>query len=144
MNSDLSLVVRRTIAANPEILFDAWTKPNLLMKWWGPKNVSCIAAEINLSIGGAFSINNQLEDGDVLTIYGVFHHIQRPNKLVYSWNTDKSPNAKEKVTVWFKAKNNGTEVIVSHEKISSAALQQSHTLGWQGCLQGLAEYAGEG
>lgn len=138
-DTNLSLVVRRTIAATPETLFDAWTKPDLLMKWWGPKNVTCIAAEIDLEIGGIFNITNQLADGKIMIIHGVFEHIQRPVELIYSWNTDKSLGVEEKVTVWFKAKTNGTEVIVNHERISSDALHQSHELGWQGCLAGLNE-----
>jgi uncharacterized protein YndB with AHSA1/START domain len=138
-DTNLSLVVRKTIAATPETLFDAWTKPSLLMKWWGPKNVTCIAAEIDLKIGGIFSITNQLADGKIMIIHGVFEHIKRPDELIYSWNTDKSYCAEEKVTVWFKAKNNGTEVVVNHERISSDALYHSHELGWQGCLAGLNE-----
>lgn len=138
--NNLSLLVRRTIAAKPETLFEAWTQPALLMKWWGPKNVSCIAAEIDLSIGGTFKITNRLPDHSIVIIQGVFLHIQKPNKLIYSWNTGNSSIADEKVTVWFKGKDDGTEVVISHEKISSGALHQSHKSGWQGCLVGLDKF----
>jgi uncharacterized protein YndB with AHSA1/START domain len=65
-SENLSLIVRRTIAATPARLFDAWTTPELLTQWWGPANVTCPAAEVDLRVGGQYRIANQMPDGSVL------------------------------------------------------------------------------
>jgi len=56
---ELTLVVRRTIGASPERVFDAWTKPERLRLWWGPRGVTCTAAEVDLRVGGRYRIANQ-------------------------------------------------------------------------------------
>ncbi len=57
------LVVRRTIKAGPERVFEAWTRPELLLAWWGPRPVRCSGAEVDLRVGGRYRIDNQLPDG---------------------------------------------------------------------------------
>jgi uncharacterized protein YndB with AHSA1/START domain len=81
---ELTLVVRRTIGASPERVFDAWTKPERLRLWWGPRDVTCTAAEVDLRVGGRYRIANQFPDGRVVWISGQFECIEPPRLLVYS------------------------------------------------------------
>ena len=64
----LVLVVRRAINASPERLFDAWTRSEELLAWWGPRPVRCTNAEVNLRVGGRYRIENLLPTGDLLTM----------------------------------------------------------------------------
>src|SRR5215831_11946252 len=64
------LVVRRVIGAPAAKLFDAWTTPEALLAWFGPRDVRCIAADIDLRVGGAYRLGNELPDGRVLWIAG--------------------------------------------------------------------------
>ena len=70
--SPATLVVRRRINATAEKLFAAWTRPELLVRWWGPQGVACPAAEIDLRVGGSYRIANQFPDGTLVWIAGVF------------------------------------------------------------------------
>ncbi len=137
----VTLVVRRTIAATAEFLFDAWTQADLVKVWWGPLNVKCIAVEIDLRIGGRYRIGNQLPDGNILWISGQYEIIKRPHKLVYTWNVEPSSGPIERVTVQFEPANGGTEVIVTHEQIPDTVTRDRHQAGWEGCLDGLEHYA---
>ena len=74
----------RNVAAPPERLFEAWTRPELLLEWWGPDGVEAINAEVDLRAGGAWRIANKMADGSVLWIGGVFESITPPHELVYS------------------------------------------------------------
>ncbi|HEX2689442.1 MAG TPA: SRPBCC domain-containing protein [Kofleriaceae bacterium] len=140
MTASLALTVRRVIAAHPTKLFEAWTTPALLRAWWGPRNVRCIEADVDLRVGGAYRIGNQLPDGRVLWITGAFELIERPNKLVYSWQISNEPTSR--VTVRFEPVELGsTEVTVYHERIGSIAVRDDHSAGWTDCLQGLAAWA---
>ncbi len=136
-----ALVVRRTIRARPETLFAAWTDPQQLMRWWGPEGVSCTAAEIDLRVGGSYRIANRMPDGSTLWIVGEFELIEPPSRLIYSWRLEIPGASTERVSVSFVQRDNGTEVIVTHERIASAAARTQHESGWVDCLAGLARFA---
>jgi uncharacterized protein YndB with AHSA1/START domain len=134
------LIVRKTIRATPERLFDAWTQPEQLKKWWGPQSVLCSDAAVDLRIGGGYRIANQFPDGRVLWITGEFEVIERPRRLIYTWRVGSEADASERVIVTFEARSEGTEVIVTHERIPNMAMRDLHNKGWLGCLEGLVEY----
>jgi uncharacterized protein YndB with AHSA1/START domain len=126
----------RVIKAPREFVFDAWTKPSLLMKWWGPAGVECPAAEVDLREGGEYRIANRLPDGGVTWISGVFERVRPPEELVYSWNIGQPGVDGSRVTVAFRPHDEGTEVTVVHERLMAA--RDMHLEGWNGCLDGLA------
>ncbi|HEY3743875.1 MAG TPA: SRPBCC domain-containing protein [Bryobacteraceae bacterium] len=140
----MTLVVRRTIRASQQRLFDAWTQPELLLKWWGPRPVRCVGAEIDLRTGGAYRIDNEFPDGTILSIRGTFEVVEPPRRLIYSWRAGEEAQSLERVTVQFEATDAGmTEVIVTHERIPGRTLLERHKMGWEGCLDGLAAYIGD-
>jgi uncharacterized protein YndB with AHSA1/START domain len=140
MTRTLSLVVRRTILATPERLFDAWTLPERLTKWWGSSGVSCPHADIDLRVGGLYRITNLFATSETLHISGEFQMIERPNKLVYTWRIEESEGPTELVTVLFEKREAGTELIVIHERIADAQLLEGHEAGWHACIDGLVAY----
>jgi uncharacterized protein YndB with AHSA1/START domain len=134
------LIVRRSIRASPERIFDAWTQPEHLKQWWGPKSVECIDAEVDLRVGGRYRIANQFPDGKILWISGEFEVIERPHRLVYTWRVGADAVAAERVTVTLEVHGEATEVIVAHERIPTEAMRDMHEQGWVGCLDGLVDY----
>ncbi len=137
----LALVVRRTIAASPRRLFEAWTLPEQLRSWWGPKGVSCSAAEVDLRVGGRYRIVNEMPDGTKLVIAGAFTVVEVPRRLVYSWAIAPGDGEPELVTVRFDPLDDArTEVVVIHERIANPLLRDGHAAGWDGCLDGLVAY----
>jgi uncharacterized protein YndB with AHSA1/START domain len=138
---NLVLVVRRTIDAGAARLFDAWTKPEHLLRWWGPAGVRCADAEVDLRVGGRYRIVNALPDGTRMTIEGEFRVVEAPHRLVYTWHLGGSESSL--VTVRFEPRDPGTEVIVTHEQIPAESVRVSHEKGWNGCLDGLVRFAAE-
>ena len=132
------LTIRRVVAASPEILFDAWTQPAALKEWWGPSGVRCIAAEVDLRVGGEYRIGNELPDKSVVWISGRFDVVQRPHLLAYTWIVDGG--AEENVRVRFDRHGQGTSVEIVHTMIPSQAVYDRHREGWRGCLAGLAGF----
>ena len=141
---ELTLVVRRTIGASPERVFDAWTRPERLRLWWGPRGVTCTAAEVDLRVGGRYRIANRFSDGRVVWISGQFECIEPPRLLVYSWHLGSDAERSERVTVAFSVCAAGTEVTVTHERIADTASRDGHEQGWIECLGGLQRYLDEG
>lgn len=136
----ITLVVRRKIYAPAEQLFEAWTQPRHLKRWWGPRPVRCVDAEIDLRVGGGYQIANQFPDGRLLWIFGEFEVVDPPHKLVYTWRVDPQSQVCERVTVEFEQRGDATEVIVMHERIPNRATRDRHQEGWEGCLDRLANY----
>jgi uncharacterized protein YndB with AHSA1/START domain len=134
------LSVRKTIRATPERLFEAWTHPDQLLNWWGPEGVTCIGAEIDLSVGGRYRIGNQMPDGSKLWITGEFEVIDPPRRLAYTWSLEGIAGPAERVTVRFEPLGGVTEVVVTHERIADEATRDQHERGWIGCLHGLARF----
>ena len=75
--ADLDLNLERHIAASPQRVFEAWTRPQLLMQWWGPPGVTCPGALIDLRVGGPYAIANLTPKGTVW-IRGEFEVIEPP------------------------------------------------------------------
>jgi len=137
-----TLVVRRTIRATPERLFDAWTRPAQLKQWWGPQGVECVDAQVDLRIGGAYRIANRFSDGRVVWITGEFERVEPPDRLEFTWRVEPQ-TASELVTVHFERRGDCTEVVVVHDRIGDERTRDVHEHGWRDCLNGLAGFANE-
>jgi uncharacterized protein YndB with AHSA1/START domain len=138
--ADVTLVVRRTVRAPIARVFEAWTRAESVAMWWGPSPVRCSGAEIDLRVGGRYRIGNVFPDGRELWIEGEFDVVDPPHRLVYSWIVGSAPA--ERVTVRFEELDSATEIIIAHEKIADDSTRDGHQRGWEGCLDGLAEWLG--
>lgn len=140
MSRQLALVVRRTIKAPVARVFAAWTQPEQLRRWWGPRPVTCSEATVDLRMGGAYRIGNRLPDQSVIWISGEFEVVEPPERLVYTWHVegkDRPTAERSRVTVRFAHCPTGTEVVVVHERIDSEETRADHERGWRGCLESL-------
>ena len=139
-NRGVALVIQRRIRASAERLFLAWTEPQQLRAWWGPSPVTCSDAQVDLRVGGRYRIDNLLPNGETLSIVGEFIEIERPSKLVYTWQTSHANLESSIVTVQFEPDGDATRVIIRHDQIPNIAIRDEHERGWSGCLDGLARY----
>jgi uncharacterized protein YndB with AHSA1/START domain len=144
MSEGIVLVVRRTIRASAQRIFEAWTQPEHLLAWWGPRPVTCSAAEVDLRVGGRYRIENAVPDGTTIVIHGEFREVHWPHKLVYTWRMGQGDGESSLVTVRFEPHGEATEVIVVHEHVPNEAARDSHENGWKGCLDGLEKFLSMG
>jgi uncharacterized protein YndB with AHSA1/START domain len=133
------LEVSRLINASPRRVFEAWTNPDMIIRWWGAGGVTCPAAEIDLTVGGTYRIANQTPDGATMWITGTFNRIEPPSALAYTWAMEPiAPDtAYSLVEVAFDPKPDGTLVTVQQTQIPSIEALDTHLEGWLGCLDGL-------
>src|SRR5258708_15087918 len=136
----LSLEVRRVIRATPDRIFEAWTEPAHLGEWWGPSDVACVEAQIDMRVGGRYRIGNQHAGGRIVWIVGEFEAITPNRELVYTWRLEPDSQPPERVRVRFDPHADGTEVIVLHERILHPSRRDRHREGSPGCRDGLAEH----
>lgn len=131
-----AVVVRRTIAASAEDLFDAWLDPEALAEWMRPGTIKRSDARVDPRVGGAYEVIMHGESGTI-PHRGVYRVIDRPRRLVFTW-TSPFAGADTMVTVDFRPVDRRTEVIVTHEQLPEHEIG-SHTRGWTNGLQNLDE-----
>ena len=75
--------ITRVFDAGREILFKAWTEPDHLKYWWGPKDLRWIGGRLNLYPGGIFHYRMQAPDGADMWGRFVYLEIKKPDRLVF-------------------------------------------------------------
>ncbi|MFT3924471.1 MAG: SRPBCC family protein [Myxococcales bacterium] len=84
--SDCELVVTRTFNGPAEVVFDAWTKPELVTRWWAPRSfgIKLVSCEIDLRVGGQYRYVFAVEGPKTMEFYGTYLEVQRPARLVWT------------------------------------------------------------
>ena len=137
-----AVVVRRTIAASAEDIFDAWLDPEALAAWMRPGTIRSTVARVDARVGGRYEIVMQGESG-ALPHRGEYRVIDRPKRLVFTWQSDHTGPNETLVTVDFLKTAKGTEVVVTHEQLPEAA-RDAHRRGWTSGLEHLDETCRQG
>jgi uncharacterized protein YndB with AHSA1/START domain len=78
------LVIERVFDAPRERVFDVFTQPEHLRKWWGPKQVSTPIAEWEARPGGKIFLGQRGPDGSMHYNAGVVREIERPSRVVFT------------------------------------------------------------
>jgi uncharacterized protein YndB with AHSA1/START domain len=86
-------VISRLFDAPQELVFDAWTEPKHMARWWGPRDISNPVCEMDVRPGGAYRITMRDANGVDYPIKGFFREVVKPERLVMSM--DCSEHAKE-------------------------------------------------
>jgi uncharacterized protein YndB with AHSA1/START domain len=127
--------VSRIIHADAETLFRAWTDPRELMQWWRQEGDgwAFAGASIDLRVGGAYRLGMTAPDGKIHVAVGVYREVQRPVRLVFTWEWEDPTHrvGDTVVTVEFKdAGGDRTEVVLTHEGFVDEARMGRHQQGW--------------
>ena len=132
-----AVIVRRTIAASAEDLFDAWLDPDALATWMRPGTIKSTTAKVDARVGGRYEIVMRGES-EQFPHTGIYRIIDRPRQLVFTWLSPATDNEESLVTVDFLRQGARTEVVVTHEQLPASA-RESHSRGWTSGLEHLDE-----
>jgi uncharacterized protein YndB with AHSA1/START domain len=82
--SERELVVRRVFNAPARIVFDAWTKPELLKRWWAPKawGVTLFECESDLRVGGTYRYAFGRDPQNPEVFSGRYLEVEAPSRIV--------------------------------------------------------------
>jgi uncharacterized protein YndB with AHSA1/START domain len=135
-----SLRVSRIIRADTETLFRAWTDPQVLMHWWRQEGEgwAFAGASIDLRVGGRYRLAMTSPDGSTHAAAGVYRDVDRPVRLVFTWDWEdpRRSMGETLVTVEFKpAGEMLTEVVVTHERFADMTRMGRHEQGWTELLR---------
>jgi uncharacterized protein YndB with AHSA1/START domain len=137
-----AVIVRRTIAAPAEMLFDAFLEPMALSEWMRPGTIRSTVARVDARVGGRYEITMQGEDGPI-PHSGEYRVIDRPKKLIFTWISPHAGTNETLVTIDFFEASKGTEVVVTHELLPETA-RPAHSRGWTSGLEHLESACAQG
>jgi len=123
------------IEAEPEVVFDYFAKPELLVRWMGD------FARLEATPGGLFSV-----DINGVLIRGHFVRLERPTFIEIAWGepgNDEMPPGATRVRVTLRARGSGTHVELEHSGLAPAEAKK-HAIGWPHFLGRLRVASGGG
>lgn len=138
--AELSVNINKIIRAPIEKVFDAWLNPKMLSKFMrGMPDMSETDVEIDAREGGHFTFIMHLGD-EKIPHTGKYLEISRPDKLVFTWESQYSVVANSTVTLIFtKIDDNKTNISLSHVKFIDEEARSGHEEGWGNVLDKLNE-----
>ena len=86
--SERELAITRVFKAPDTFVFDAYTTPELLRLWFGPRGSSLAICEIDLKVGGAWHIVIRDPEGQEAGMQGIYREVVRPTRLVTTETVD--------------------------------------------------------
>src|SRR5262249_36068572 len=127
------LVVTRTFNAPARIVFEAWTKPELLKRWWAPKSfgVSFISCEADVRAGGTYRfVFGHPASEQPMEFFGRYIDVTPHSRLV--WTNDEGGEGGAVTTVTFEERGAETLVVMHDLYPSKEALDDAIASGSTG------------
>jgi len=130
--SDREVVITRTFNGPARIVFEAWTTPELLMKWWTPKSfgITFISCEADVRTGGTYRfVMGHPAFDKPMAFFGRYLEVDPPKRLV--WTNEEGGEGEEGsvTTVTFEEKDGKTHLVLSDLYPSKAALDEAMASG---------------
>jgi uncharacterized protein YndB with AHSA1/START domain len=135
---EFELRIERTFDASAEEVFDAWTSPEVLRRWFhaGP-DWTTPTAEVDLRIGGKVRVAMREPDGTEHAMGGEFTLIDRPRRLAMTWTFDDWPEKQQLIELEFTERDGRTTVLLLNSGIDTAEHRGEQDQGWHDCLDQL-------
>lgn len=141
--ADREIVVNRVIDAPRELVFEAFTQPEHIEKWWAPRGAT--THEMDVKPGGVWRYSQPGRGGAKQAFKIEFVEISRPERLVYDYGSDVADGSEPvRTTVTFDQENGKTKVtlqlLFATAKDREQAVKYGAIVGAMQALEELADY----
>jgi uncharacterized protein YndB with AHSA1/START domain len=148
------LVITRVFNAPRELLWKAWTEPERVRRWWGPKNFTSPECKIDLRVGGKYLFCMQSPEGKDYWSTGIYNEILPMQRLVCTDSfADEKGNVVHAshyglpgdwplellVTVTFEENEGKTTMTLRHEGIPAGTMSDNTEAVWNESFDKLAD-----
>jgi uncharacterized protein YndB with AHSA1/START domain len=132
LKSERELVVTRTFNGPPRIVFEAWTKPELIKRWWVPKSMgmSLVSCEADVRVGGKYRFVLVHGASEPMAFFGRYLEVIPNSRLV--WTNEEGGENGAVTTVTFEEKGGKTLLVVRELHPSKEALDANRSYGEEG------------
>lgn len=142
MQGQPGVIIVRRIKAEPAKVWAAITRPEQMMRWWGPDAGPTLNVVADVRPGGRFSVVFRLMNGEEHNPTGIYQEVIPEKKLVFTWELQGAAEPDTLVTFLLEPVDDGTRLTLTHEHLPDEASRQSHEKGWTGLLDKLPVFLG--
>lgn len=140
--TDREIVMTRVFNAPRQLVYEAFTRPELMKRWFGPRGWSLVVCEIDLKVGGTFRFVLRGPDGRDLGMRGVYRELAPPERSVHVESFDDFPGESIVTTVLLEQEGKTTftaTVVYPSKEIRDAVIQSGMEHGAAESYDKLAE-----
>lgn len=126
------LVLERTFDAPRTLVFDAWTDPKHLARWWGPSGFTNPRCEVDARPGGAIRIDMRGPDGTVYPMTGTFTEVVRPERLAFTavaYDSEGNSVLEDLTTVTFEERGGRTTIRIEARVLRVSGIGAEYVKG---------------
>ena len=138
-----SVTLVRRIKASPARVWAAITRPEQMVRWWGPDAGPTLSVVADVRPGGRFSVVFRLLNGDEHNPTGLYQEVVPEKTLAFTWDLPGTPEPESLVTFRLEPFDGGTLLTLTHEHLPDEETRTSHEAGWNGLLDKLPVFLGD-
>jgi uncharacterized protein YndB with AHSA1/START domain len=109
----LVTVLTRHFDAPPELVFETYSDPQMIRKWWGPGDLSTVLVAMEVRMGGVGRFVQHDAAGTEFAFHGVCHEVSPPSRLVQTFEHEGDPTQVILETITFGVDGDGTKLTTS-------------------------------
>ena len=135
------LEIRRTFKCSKRQLFDAWSKPAVMSRWFFADSNRCKDSDVeaDFRVNGTYSLVMYFEGGDSSRIHGKYKDIRRYTLIAFTWNSIHSTNSEVELNFRELSPNRSALRLV-HKLLPDEESSVLHGNGWELCLGNLQAF----
>ncbi len=125
--SDREVVVTRTINGPARIVFEAFTRAELLRRWWVPKSMgmTLLSCQVDARVGGKYRLEFDVGGAEPAAFFGTYVEVKPDSRL--AWTNEEGGEGGSVTTVSFEEKGGRTLVVLTERYPSKEALDAAGT-----------------
>lgn len=129
------LRLERTFKAQVKVVFEAWTSPQLLRRWWpaGPEWETPVA-EVDARVGGRLRLVMRNPSGEEFGGGGEYIEISPPHRVVFTWTWDghEGHRGTQLIEVELEERDDRTtRLVLTNRGLEDEEAKRSHREGWE-------------
>ena len=138
---DLILELVRVLPVARARVFAAFTDPDELARWFGPKGFSVGSLDSDPRIGGTYRIEIQPPEGDPFYLGGEFREVDPPGRLAFTFVYEEPDfdDVETLVELSLRDRGDSTEVVFTQGPFKTEARRELHRDGWTDSFDRLAQ-----
>ena len=140
--ADREIVLTRVFDAPRQLVFEAFTRPELLKRWFGPRGWSLVVCEVDLKVGGGFRFVLRSPQGKDMGMRGVYREIVPPERSVHMESFDDFPGESQVTAVFVEQAGKTTmtaTILYPSKEVRDAVIQSGMEHGAAESYDKLAE-----
>lgn len=131
-SDELTLEITRVLPAVRSVVFEAFSDPNELARWWGPAGFSTPSLELQARVGERYRIEMRPPHGERFYLTGEFREVDPPARLAYTfaWEDPDPDDIDTVVDLSYRDLGGSTEVALRQGPFKTEARRRLHRDGW--------------